>query len=72
MKCTSLIVTCLLVNGFVTQVTITVRMRQAGNYTYTTSNDRVTNPPQGLITAYNDISSLNIKSKFNILFNIIR
>ena len=38
---------CVIVNGpeSVTRVTVTVRLREAGNYQCTVSNDRVTNGP---------------------------
>ena len=43
--------------GFVTQVTVTVRMRQAGTYQCTVSNARVTNGPIPGQTGLNATSS---------------
>ena len=44
-------------SGFVTQVTVTVRMRQAGAYQCTVSNTRVTNGPITNQTGPNATSS---------------
>lgn len=51
-----------IVNGpeSVTQVTVTVRMRQAGIYQCTVSNDRVTAGTIGSVTAMSNSSSLNV------------
>ena len=46
--------------GSVTRVTVTVRLREAGNYQCTVSNDRVTNGTVNNVTAVNSTSSLNI------------
>ena len=51
--------------GSVTRVTVTVRLREAGNYQCTVSNDRVTNGP------FNDVSgpkanAVTSTSSFNI------
>jgi hypothetical protein len=46
--------------GSVTQVTVTVRMRQAGTYQCTVSNDRVTAGTIGSVTAMNSSSSLSV------------
>ena len=43
--------------GFVTQVTVTVRMRQAGIYQCTVSNARVANSTIGSVTAINSTST---------------
>ena len=52
----------MIVNGpeFVTQVTVTVRMRHAGTYQCTVSNDRVTDGTIGSVTAMSSSSSLSI------------
>ena len=52
----------MIVNGpeSVTQVTVTVRMRQAGIYQCTVSNDRVTAGTIGNVTAMSNSSSLNV------------
>ena len=47
-------------SGFVTRVTVTVRLREAGNYECNVFNDRVTNGTINGVTAYNGTSSLNI------------
>ena len=51
-----------IVNGpqFVTQVTVTVRMRQAGIYQCTVSNARVANGTINGITAMSNSSSLSV------------
>ena len=46
--------------GSVTRVTVTVRLREAGNYQCTVSNDRVTDGTINDVTAVNSTSSLNI------------
>ena len=46
--------------GSVTRVTVTVRLREAGNYQCTVSNDRVTDGTINSVTAVNSTSSLNI------------
>ena len=46
--------------GSVTRVTVTVRLREAGNYQCTVSNGRVTNGAINNVTAVNSTSSLNI------------
>ena len=46
--------------GSVTRVTVTVRLREAGNYQCNVSNDRVTNATINGVTAVNSTSSLNI------------
>ena len=46
--------------GSVTQVTVTVRMRQAGTYQCTVSNDRVTDGTIGNVTAMSNNSSLSV------------
>ena len=46
--------------GSVTRVTVTVRLREAGNYQCTVSNDRVTDGTINGVTAVNSTSSLNI------------
>ena len=46
--------------GSVTRVTVTVRLREAGNYQCTVSNDRVTNGTVNRVTAVDSTSSLNI------------
>ena len=46
--------------GSVTRVTVTVRLREAGNYQCNVSNDRVTNGTINGVTAVNSTSSLNI------------
>ena len=49
--------------GSVTRVTVTVRLREAGNYQCTVSNDRVTNGPISGNSGPNTVtstSSLNI------------
>ena len=46
--------------GSVTRVTVTVRLREAGNYQCTVSNDRVTNGTINGVTAVNSTSSFSI------------
>ena len=46
--------------GSVTRVTVTVRLKEAGNYQCTVSNDRVTDGTINGVTAVNSTSSLNI------------
>ena len=46
--------------GSVTGVTVTVRLREAGNYQCTVSNYRVTNGTINNVTAINGTTSLNI------------
>uniref|UniRef100_A0A1X7SWW5 Ig-like domain-containing protein n=1 Tax=Amphimedon queenslandica TaxID=400682 RepID=A0A1X7SWW5_AMPQE len=47
-------------SGSVTRVTVTVRLREAGNYQCTVSNDRVTTGTISGVTAVSSTSSLNI------------
>ena len=47
--------------GFVTRVTVTVRLREAGDYQCTVSNDRVTDGKINFITAMSSTSSLTIR-----------
>ena len=47
-------------SGSVTRVTVTVRLREAGNYQCTISNARITNGTINGITALNSSSSLSI------------
>ena len=46
--------------GSVTQVTVTVRMRQAGTYQCTVSNDRVADGTIDGVTAVSNSSSLSV------------
>lgn len=50
--------------GFVTRVSVTVRLREAGNYQFTVSNDRVTDGTINFITAMSSISSLTIRGQY--------
>uniref|UniRef100_A0A1X7THE7 Uncharacterized protein n=1 Tax=Amphimedon queenslandica TaxID=400682 RepID=A0A1X7THE7_AMPQE len=47
-------------SGSVTRVRVTVRLREAGNYQCTVSNDRVTSGTISGVTAVNSTSSLNV------------
>ena len=46
--------------GSVTRVTVTVRLKEAGNYQCTVSNARVNNGPISFMNAVNSTSSLNV------------
>ena len=46
--------------GSITRVTVTIRLREAGNYQCTVSNDRVTAGTINGVTAVSDTSSLSL------------
>ena len=46
--------------GSVTRVTVTVRLREAGNYQCTVSNDRVTNGPTSGNSGPNAVTSTSL------------
>ena len=50
--------------GFITQVTVTVESRQAGDYKCTVSNDRVIDGTISHITAWPSSSALKVSSEF--------
>ena len=52
--------------GSITRVTVTVRLREAGNYQCTVSNDRVTASTINGVTAVSSTSSLSIGGKYNV------
>ena len=51
----------------ITRVIVTVRLREAGNYQCTVSNDRVTAGTINGVTAVSNTSSLSIGGKYRIL-----
>ena len=50
----------------ITRVIVTVRLREAGNYQCTVSNDRVTAGTINGVTAVSNTSSLSIGGKYNV------
>ena len=52
--------------GSITRVTVAVRLREAGNYQCTVSNDRVTAGTINGVTAVSNTSSLSIGGKYNV------
>ena len=50
--------------GFITQVTVTVESRQAGDYKCTVSNDRVADGTYNDVTAWPSSSARNVSSEF--------
>ena len=58
-------------SGSVTRVTVTVRLREAGNYQCIVFNDRITNGNNGLIggvQALSSTTSLSLSGLRNLLF----
>ena len=52
--------------GSITRVTVTVRLREVGNYQCTVSNKRVTAGTINGVTAVSSTSSLSIGGKYNV------
>ena len=56
--------------GFITQVTVTVESRQAGDYKCTVSNDRVVDGTFNSVTAWPSSSARKVSSEFYHFFGL--